>query len=102
MVGKLIEKVISYKDVAIAQSGVTFIGKVVIREGRVYKTEGNVVCKWQDETFSFALTQPDRFMEESTDSYKAPKFSTPGWPNGLSADATVEEFTNFVEKDIVE
>ena len=100
MVGNLIEKVIGYKDVAIAQGGVTITGKVVIREGKVYRTEGNVICKWNDQTFSFALNQPDRLVEENTDNYKTPQFSTPGWPSGLSADATVAEFTNFVEKDV--
>lgn len=100
MIGKLIEKVISYNNVALTQSEVTVTGKVVIREGKVYKTEGNVICKWHDETFSFALNQPDRFMEENTDTYKVPKFSTPGWPAGLSADVTVKEFTSFIEKDV--
>lgn len=104
MIGNLIESTYVYDNATPSLlSEVSFTGKVVIREDKVYKTEGNIKCKWKDKSFSFALRQPEVFEEEETsniDGYKAPTYSTPNWPSGLSVDNTIREFVEFIEEDI--
>lgn len=101
MVGKLELKRYDYKEVVLSTSGVEFTGKVNIKDEKVYSTEGNINCKWNGKSFSFALNQDYRPMpsEEPTE-WTEPTASITNWPTGLSIDETIAEFKAFVLNDI--
>ena len=103
MQGVLELKRYGYKDVVLPTSKVKFSGKVNVTDEKVYSTESNVSCKWEDKTFSFALNQGYRPMpmpsEEPTE-WTEPTVSMNNWPSGLSVDETILEFKNFVLSDI--
>lgn len=103
MVGKLELKRYDYKEVVLSTSGVEFTGKVNIKAEKVYSTEGNISCKWDGKSFSFAINQGYRPMpmpsEEPTE-WTEPTVSMNNWPSGLSVDETIKEFKSFVLSDI--
>ena len=103
MQGVLELKRYGYKDVVLPTSKVKFSGKVNITDEKVYSTEGNITCKWEDKTFSFALNQGYRPMpmpSEEPSEWTEPTVSMNNWPSGLSVDETIKEFKNFVLSDI--
>ena len=106
MVGILIENKYKYTKAVLPISGVEVTGYVYIRDGKIYKTD-NISCKKDiDEVqnnFSFTLSQPEYYSiaeQEKVDEWKAPKLNTSGWPSGVSVNDTIEEFKQFVLKDI--
>lgn len=105
MQGVLELKRYGYKDVVLPTSKVKFSGKVNIKDEKVYSTESNVSCKWEDKTFSFALNQnvnrPGMPTTEETTEWTEPTVSMNNWPSGLSVDETIAEFKAFVLADIV-
>lgn len=105
MQGVLELKRYGYKDVVLPTSKVKFLGKVNIKDEKVYSTESNVSCKWEDNTFSFALNQgmnrPGMPTTEEATEWTEPTVSMSNWPSGLSVDETIAEFKAFVLADIV-
>lgn len=105
MQGVLELKRYDYKDVVLPTSKVKFSGKANIKDEKVYSTENNVSCKWEDKTFSFALNQsingPMMPTKEETTEWTEPTVSMNNWPSGLSVDETIAEFKAFVLADIV-
>lgn len=104
MQGVLELKRYGYKDVVLPTSKVKFSGKVNIKGEKVDSTEGNVSCKWEDKTFSFALNQgvnrPEMPTTEEAIEWTEPTASINNWPIGLSVDETIKEFKTFVLNDI--
>ena len=104
MQGVLELKRYGYKDVVLPTSKVKFSGKVNVKDEKVYSTVGNVSCKWEDKTFSFALNQNANRLEmpttEEATKWTEPTASINNWPIGLSIDETILEFKNFVLSDI--
>ncbi len=100
----LLDTTYKYDKVTLPTSGVEVSGIVVIRSGKIYMTDGKITCKQNKRTFNFSLNRPNHELEMvPTDTeleFTAPTYATPAWPAGLSIDATVEEFKQFVITDI--
>ena len=100
----LLDTTYKYDKVTLPTSGVEVSGIVVIRSGKIYKTDGSITCKHNKMEFNFSLNRPNHVPGMGTTDteleFTDPTYATPAWPAGLSIDATVEEFKQFVITDI--
>ena len=99
----LLDTTYKYDKVSLPTSRVEVSGIVVIRSGKIYKTDGNITCMQNKQNFNFSLNRSYDYPGMSTGTeldFTDPVYATPAWPAGISIDATVEEFKQFVITDI--
>lgn len=100
MQAKLLETRYSYAEVLLPTSQARVSGIIVIMDGKIYRTHGNMdVVLPDNQRFTFALTQPHQEITASTQ-YKEPRGSTNDVPAGVSAETIMEEFKTYALKDI--
>lgn len=101
MKAKLLEKRYSYTDTLLEVSGAKVSGIVVILDGKIYRTHGNINVELPDkQRLTFALSQPDGSDITVNTKYSEPYGSSNSVPPGVSAEAIMEEFKQFVISDI--
>lgn len=95
------EKRYSYTDVQLQTSGAKVSGIVVILDGKIYRTYGNINVELADkQRLTFALSQPGGGEITATTKYTEPYGSSNEVPPGVSAEAIMEEFKQYVISDI--
>lgn len=96
-----------YNNTLLSRTCVEVTGIVIIKDNQVYATDGNIRVKVsENKSFTFSLNQPGKdgsYKPENTtepNSWDAPLKNSSNVPDGISADAVIDEFKQFVIEDI--
>lgn len=95
MVGKLIKEVYKYEDVVLASGAKVTANEVTVQEGKVVNIPNGmatVKVGENDRSFNFSIYNYGPNGERT--------YNTNNVPEGVSGEAIVKEFVDFVEKDV--